>query len=252
VAKPDGAISLYLQQWGPELVATVRSAAGARLRSSLRLKERVRYRAGGTVASRRARPLRAGSTGGGLVVVGTSTGGPPALETVLTRLPANFRWPILVAQHMPASFTGALARRLNGICALAVTEVTQLTPLVAGGVYIARGDADLVVSRRSAGLVAMPAPALPGYPWHPSTDRLVRSAMDALPAKQLIGVLMTGMGNDGAEAMTLLHERGGTTIAEAQETAVVWGMPGELAKARGADWVIPVGSIADWLVNLTP
>jgi two-component system chemotaxis response regulator CheB len=74
--------------------------------------------------------------------------------------------------------------------------------------------------------------------------------MDHLPASQLIGVLMTGMGSDGAQAMTLLHEQGGKTIAEAEETAVVWGMPGELVKANGADWVLALPAIADCLQHL--
>ena len=151
---------------------------------------------------------------------------------------------------MPASFTGSLAKRLDGICALSVTEVLQPTLLKPGSVYIGRGDADLIVSRRSAGLTGMPAPPRRDYPWHPSTDRLVRSAMDHLPASQLVGVLMTGMGSDGAQAMTLLHEQGGKTIAEAEETAVVWGMPGELVRANGADWVLPLPEIADCLQRL--
>jgi two-component system, chemotaxis family, protein-glutamate methylesterase/glutaminase len=169
---------------------------------------------------------------------------------LLTALPADFPWPILVAQHMPATFTGPLARRLDGICALKVVEVTSPVPLEPGTVYIGHGNADLIVSRRPVGLVAMSAPPLSGYPWHPSTDRLVRSAMNHLPAQQLIGVLMTGMGNDGAEAMTLLHADGGKTIAESEETAVVWGMPGDLAKAGGADWIVPLPKIAERLKNL--
>jgi two-component system chemotaxis response regulator CheB len=91
---------------------------------------------------------------------------------------------------------------------------------------------------------------LVGYPWHPSMDRLVRTAMEHLPARQLIGVLMTGMGNDGSEALTLLHARGGRTIAEAEETAVIWGMPGELVKAGAADWVVPLPGIAGRLSRL--
>ncbi len=98
----------------------------------------------------------------------------------------------------------------------------------------------------------MTAPSQADYPWHPSTDRLVRSAMDHLPRSQLVGVLMTGMGNDGAEAMAQLHAEGGKTIAEAEETAVVWGMPGELVKAGGADWVVPLPEIADRLLQITP
>lgn len=259
IAKPTGAVSLRMAELGPQLVEKVRAASGAKLRSSLRLKERVRHRIGGGVApvrrkrSEASAPLRSvvAATGNGLVLVGTSTGGPPALETLLTALPASFPWPILVAQHMPASFTGPLARRLDKICALTVVEVLQPTRLQAGCVYIGRGDADLIVTRRSAGLTAMAAPPL-AYPWHPSTDRLVRSAMEHLPSSQLIGVLMTGMGDDGAAAMALLHANGGRTIAEAAETAVVWGMPGELVKAGGADDVLPLQKIAGHLQMLVP
>jgi two-component system chemotaxis response regulator CheB len=264
IAKPDGAISLAIHDMADQLVAKVRAAAGAKLRRSLRLRERVRHHAGGAgaLARRAASRLEPSSeriaeitpsealTGDGMVLVGTSTGGPPALETLLSPLPNAFPWPILVAQHMPASFTGSLARRLDGVCALSVIEVLQPTVIQPGFVYIGRGDADLIVSRRAAGLIAMPAPSRPDYPWHPSVDRLVRSAMDHLSASQLIGVLMTGMGSDGAQAMTLLRGQGGKTIAEAEETAVVWGMPGELVKARGADWVLPLPVIADYLQRL--
>jgi len=153
---------------------------------------------------------------------------------------------------MPATFTGALARRLDGVCALHVIECTQATRLEPGTVYIGRGDADLVVVRRRDGLTGAPAPSDPAYLWRPSTDRLVRTAMEQIPARQLVGVLMTGMGDDGARAMTDLHTQGGRTIAESEATAVVWGMPGELVKAGGADFVLPVQEIAHQLRELTP
>jgi two-component system chemotaxis response regulator CheB len=184
------------------------------------------------------------------VLVGTSTGGPPALEMLLTALPATFPWPIVVAQHMPATFTGQLARRLDGLCEIDVVEVREPVALDPGCAYIGRGEADVIVSRRGDKLFAMAAPAESGYPWHPSTDRLVRSALNHLAPSQLVGVLMTGMGNDGAEAMALMHAQGGKTIAEAEETAVVWGMPGELVKAGGADFVVPVDKIAAQLKRL--
>jgi two-component system, chemotaxis family, protein-glutamate methylesterase/glutaminase len=255
VSKPVGAVSLHIEEWAPELLMKVRGAATAKLKSSLRLQERIRHRIGATTpGSHRAEPTgprQRPAAGEGLVLVGTSTGGPPALEALLTSLPASFPWPILVAQHMPATFTGPLARRLDGICALNVVEVVRTAALESGTVYVGRGNADLIVSRRPAGLVAMAAPAV-DYPWHPSVDRLVRSAMNHLPARQLIGVLMTGMGNDGVEAMTLLHADGGRTIAESEDTAVVWGMPGDLVKAGGADWIVPLPKIAECLTNLVP
>jgi two-component system chemotaxis response regulator CheB len=258
VPKPTGAVSLRMQEFGPILTGKVRTAAAARLPASHRLRERVQFKIGGTTAKRRAPPaadtvdVAAPPGGDGLVLVGTSTGGPPALEALLEPLPADFPWPILVAQHMPAGFTGPLAKRLGGLCALTVLEVTQPTRLQAGCAYIGRGDADLVVSRRPSGLVAMTVPSNPDYPWHPSTDRLVRSAMHYLPADHLVGILMTGMGNDGAEALASLRAQGGATIAEAEETAIVWGMPGELVRAGGAAYVVPLPNIAQRLQRLVP
>jgi two-component system chemotaxis response regulator CheB len=261
ISKPTGAVSLRIDEFAPLLKEKIRAAASARLPASRRLKERVQFRA------RAKPPLPTGqlkarhdltadtvesAQGEGIVLVGTSTGGPPALEALLVPLPPTFPWPILVAQHMPAAFTGPLATRLDGICALNVIEVTHPTPVQAGRVYIGRGDADIVVSKRASGLIVMSVPAKANYPWHPSTDRLVRSAMEYISPKQLIGVLMTGMGNDGAQAMTELRAVGGVTIAEAEETAVVWGMPGELVKAGGATWVVALPKIAERLQRAVP
>jgi two-component system chemotaxis response regulator CheB len=181
VPKPAGAVSLHIDEWAPELVARIRSAAGARVNTAHRLTERVRNRLGAAPALRTRPPAKrvSAADGVGLVLVGTSTGGPPALEQVLTQLPAGFPWPILIAQHMPASFTGPLSRRLDAICEINVTEVIGPTVLEAGCAYIGRGNADLIVSRRSTGMVAMLAPAQADYPWHPSTDRLVRAPWTA-------------------------------------------------------------------------
>lgn len=259
VAKPSGAVSLQMDQFAPTLKSKIRAAAVARVPSTHRLRERVQFRSGGVAAAQlrrttfEAADLRVEpAEGDGFVLVGTSTGGPPALEALLVPLSASFPWPILVAQHMPGSFTGPLARRLDGICALKVVEAAVPMPLEAGKVYIARGDADIVLSKRAGGLVVMAAPGKPDYPWHPSVDRLVRSALAHVPATQLVGVLMTGMGNDGAVAMTELRASGGTTIAEAEETAVIWGMPGELARAGGATFVLPLHRIAHRLQSLVP
>ncbi|MES2605702.1 MAG: chemotaxis-specific protein-glutamate methyltransferase CheB [Pseudomonadota bacterium] len=258
VSKPSGAVSLRIDEFAPALVEKVRTAAAAKLPTSRRLKERVQLKTAGVVARAKApKPVTPeipteASTGDGIVLVGTSTGGPPALEALLIPLPATFPWPIVIAQHMPASFTGTLAKRLDGICAVKVVEVSQPMPLQAGCAYIGKGDADVVIARRATGLVVMTVSARQSYLWHPSTDRLVRSALDVVPASQLIGILMTGMGNDGAEAMTELHANGGQTIAESEETAVVWGMPGELVRAGGATWVVPLPKIADQLQKLVP
>ena len=245
VTKPSGTVSLEIERLRPILVAKVRGATQARIRRTLRLTERIRhqFRGAGVLprAARPARPVKARATSDrpqeGLVLIGTSTGGPAALDVVLPQLPQGLPWPVVVAQHMPASFTGAFAKRLDRICALNVVEVHRPMPLQAGTIYIGRGDADVVVARRTTGINAMPVPAQRAYPWHPSVERLIASALELYEPSQLLGVLMTGMGNDGAEAMAQLRMRGGRTIAEAESTAVVWGMPGELVKIGGAEAV---------------
>ncbi|HEX2525439.1 MAG TPA: chemotaxis-specific protein-glutamate methyltransferase CheB [Geminicoccus sp.] len=267
IPKPGGAISLKMDVLGPQLIEKVRAAAQARLPKAHRLAERLRLRRGELgMRSAPGRPARLAPAGApppaeppplagpfeGAVVVGTSTGGPPALDALLAPLPANFPRPILVAQHMPASFTGPLARRLDRLCALTVLEVSRPIPLAPGHVYIGRGEADLIVGLRPAGLTAVPAPAKPEHRWHPSADRLVTSAIEQIGAQRLIGILMTGMGNDGAAGMTELRRAGGRTIAEAEETAVVWGMPGELVRAGGAEFIVPLQEIAARLLDLVP
>lgn len=251
IAKPGGTVSLEIDRLRPLLVEKVRGAANIRIRRTLRLTERIRhqFRDAGVLP----RPLRsqralaatdqAGSSPG-LVLLGTSTGGPAALDIVLPQLPAEFPWPVLVAQHMPAAFTGPFAKRLDRQCGLQVVEVNRPMPLEAGTIYIGLGDADLIVSRRSTGAIAMSVPAQRDYPWHPSVERMVTSALDQYAATQLIGVLMTGMGRDGADAMTRLHKQGGRTIAEAESSAIVWGMPGELVRNGGAEQVRVVEEIA--------
>lgn len=253
IAKPSGAISLGIDELAPRLIEKVRAASTVRIRRSKRLAERIRRT---TPTKPRMRAHRttpvvepSAANARGLVLIGTSTGGPPALDSVLTALPADFSWPVVVAQHMPATFTGPLARRLDKICSVDVVEVSGPARLQPGTVYIARGDADIIIASRAGSLVALPAPSSPEHRWHPSVDRLVRSAMRHVAPSNLVGVLMTGMGNDGASAMADLRVAGGYTIAESEETAVVWGMPGELVRLDGASEIRSVGDIGASLLE---
>jgi len=260
IAKPAGALSLAMEEFAPLLVEKVRQAVMIRPRRSHRLLERVRRQSAALdsetaqplAAQRRRAPAALGLDVPGLVLVGSSTGGPPALEALLGRLPADFPWPVLVAQHMPATFTLPLAQRLGRLCALPVFEAGETMKLAGGQVYIGHGDADIVLARQAGSLVVKPVAASPGHRWHPSVERLVDSARAHFAARQLVGVLMTGMGNDGAIAMTRLRQDGGHTIAEAEATAVVWGMPGELVRAGGAERVARLDDIADHVCAFVP
>jgi two-component system chemotaxis response regulator CheB len=148
---------------------------------------------------------------------------------------------------MPSEFTRALAQRLNSLCAIEVVEVASITALRPGAAFMAKGDADMILSRRGTTRYVLPAPADNQYTWHPSVDRLVSSVLASVPPHEIVGVLLTGMGYDGAETMAELKRRGGRTIAESKETAVVFGMPGELVSRGGADVVLPLGDIAGQL-----
>lgn len=242
VTKPGGTISLSIDQVARELITKVKTAAAARVKkfnwpAALAAEEVV------------IEPKKNGGATSGLVLIGVSTGGPRTLEEILPALPAVFPWPILIAQHMPASFTASFASRMNSTCKLQVKEVNTLMPLETGCIYIARGGGDMSVSARGGVLMALPKPESNSHAWHPSADILVNSALEHLAPKQLIGVLLTGMGTDGAESMTRLKQAGGRTIAESEETAVIYGMPRELAERGGATLILPAQKIASQLSN---
>ncbi|MEU4556765.1 chemotaxis-specific protein-glutamate methyltransferase CheB [Actinoplanes sp. NPDC023936] len=249
VPKPGGTVSLNIEDVGGELVAKVRAAAKARLKRAGGLTARIRAQtrqASGAPPERRA----LGKVGTvDLLLIGSSTGGPALLSELLPKLPGTLGAPVVVAQHIPASFTAALARRLDEICALRVHEVDRIMNLQRGNIYIGRGNADVVVARRTDNLIVKSVPAAAEYRWHPSVDRLVGSARRYIDPERLVCALLTGMGDDGATEMAAVKEGGGRTIAESEETAVVWGMPGELARRGGATAVLPSYEIADQLAD---
>jgi two-component system chemotaxis response regulator CheB len=242
VPKPGGTVSVNIDEVASELVRKVRGAAKAKL-------QRPGVPAGPT---RRVTPSpapRSVAKPVDLVLIGSSTGGPALLSELIPQLPGTLGAPVVVAQHIPASFTATLAQRLDEICALRVQEVDRIMTVRPGNVYIGRGGADVVVARRTGGLTLKPLPAAPEYNWHPSVSRMVASASRHIAPERLVCVLLTGMGDDGAAEMAAVREAGGRTIAEAEETAVVWGMPGELARRGGATEVLPAYEIADRLAQ---
>ncbi|WP_370261808.1 chemotaxis-specific protein-glutamate methyltransferase CheB [Limnobacter sp.] len=246
LAKPDGTISLSLQEIGGELIRKVRQAARSKIKrapSGARKFERPAP-APKTASGRTPRQ----AVGDGLVLVGVSTGGPRTLEDILPKLPADYPWPILVAQHMPATFTLPFANRMNDMCELRVVEASKPMMLEPGTVYIGKGGADMVVTSRSGQLGVMARPENNQFLWHPSVELLGRSALEHCPANKIIGVMLTGMGHDGADAFANIKKQGGRTIAESQESAVVFGMPCELIERAGATVVITADKVAAQLI----
>src|SRR5690349_15983515 len=170
VAKPGGTVSLNIDEVAGELVQKVLAAARARVHRASGLTARIKAAA----QPSRERTEKSEITPKGtvdLVLIGSSTGGPQLLGELLPQLPATLGAPVVVAQHIPASFTAALARRLDETCQLRVHEVNRIMTIHPGHIYLGRGNADVVVARRTDGLIAKSVPSGAEYRWHPSVDR---------------------------------------------------------------------------------
>lgn len=182
-----------------------------------------------------------------LLMIGTSTGGPMALQTVLTRLPANFPAPIVLIQHMPSTFTGAFAERLNSLCKIEVREAKDGDQLRPGLALLAPGGKQMMVDKRGGGTVRI----LDGderLNYKPCVDVTFGSGAKVYPGK-VLGVILTGMGADGKEGCRLLKETGSVVWSQDEVSSVIYGMPMAVAKAGLADEIINLADISDKLIS---
>jgi len=184
-----------------------------------------------------------------LVAIGASTGGPNALSIILPELPAEFPVPIVVVQHMLPTFTQHFALRLAAQCKLEVVEARQGDALRSGCVYIARGDFHLLVSRRGREGSLVLNQGTPENFCRPAVDVLFSSVATAYRAS-VLGVVLTGMGQDGLRGATAIREAGGNIIVQDEATSIVWGMPGIVAGAGLATQVLPLERIASEILRL--
>jgi two-component system, chemotaxis family, protein-glutamate methylesterase/glutaminase len=173
-----------------------------------------------------------------IILIGSSTGGPQALQEVIKQLPANLPVPVVIAQHMPPQFTLALARRLDACCPPKVVEAADGEALVAGTVYIGPGGMHLRVTQTALKVEPDRGESL----YKPSVDVLAESALSAF-GKNVLGVMLTGMGNDGMREFVKLHKAGGYNVVQDQTSCVVYGMPRAVADAGAADEILPIERI---------
>ena len=183
-----------------------------------------------------------------VIGIGASTGGVEALRVVLAELPDNMP-PILIAQHMLPGFTLPFARRLDSICKLRVKEAEDQEEAFQGTAYIAPGGRHLVLDRRAGRYVIRITDDPPVNRHRPSVDTLLRS-LALVAGSQSIGLMLTGMGADGAEAMAVLRAAGGRTIAQDEASCVVFGMPGKAIALGGVQEVLPLDDMAARLIEL--
>lgn len=201
----------------------------------------------GTTSTAPASRVRAGHYH--LLVIGTSTGGPVALQKVLTRLPADYPLPILLIQHMPASFTRAFAERLDEQCQIRVREAQDGEPLLPGHALLAPGGRHAGVRARAGRLYARVFEAGPGEFYKPSVDIAFTEAARACPGR-VLGVVLTGMGTDGCEGAKLLKQTGSSVWSQDEATSVIYGMPAAVAKAGLSERVLPLDGIGSELARL--
>lgn len=220
----------------------------AKIMTAARVDVRKLYRKGSVSPDVGSVPIPPRSAGGELVLIGTSTGGPQALQQILTSIPASFPAPILVVQHMPAGFTASLAERLNRICAVAVTEASDGEAIRPGHVYIAPAGKHLKIERRGpelhVKLELSPESAL----HRPSVDALFESAA-TIGGKSCRAFILTGMGKDGVLGAQAIKKAGGKVFVEAEETTIVYGMPKAVRDSVQVDGVIPLYGMANAIMK---
>ncbi|MFN2308657.1 MAG: chemotaxis response regulator protein-glutamate methylesterase [Gammaproteobacteria bacterium] len=202
---------------------------------------------GATVVALRPAPaLRRGDTR--LVVIGSSTGGPVALQQVLLQLPADFPLPVLLIQHMPGSFTPAFAQRLNQQCPIRVKEAEDGESLQKATAYLAPGGRQLALVRRGVEVRLHVYDGAPELNYRPSIDLAFASAAEVFPG-HVLSVVLTGMGADGREGARALKQGGSTVWAQDEASSVIYGMPAAVAEARLVDRVLPLDEIGRELVR---
>ncbi len=249
ILKPKIAAADFLAESGARIRQTIRAAAQARLGAMRKRSVGTGSSSPGPAAKLTADAVLPPPTGRAMAkttemvcCIGASTGGTEALRELLEVLPANTPG-IVIVQHMPEKFTAAFAKRLNGLCEVEVKEAENGDPVLRGHVLIAPGDKHMLLERQGARYVVSVRDGPLVSRHRPSVDVLFRSAARSAGSNAM-GVIMTGMGDDGARGMLEMHQAGAFNIAQDEATSVVYGMPKEAVAKGGVDRIVPLEQIA--------
>ena len=242
IAKPTLGLKDFLRESSNDVVAAGGAAAASRLRNLA-----PRPAAARMAEAPAANAQAMAKTTESIVAIGTSTGGTQALEAVLTALPPDAPG-IVIVQHMPEKFTASFAARLNGLCQIDVFEAKDGQRVVPGRALIAPGGRHMLLKRSGAQyhVEVVDGPVVNRH--RPSVDVLFRSVAK-FAGRNALGVIMTGMGDDGARGLKEMHDAGARTLAQDEETCVVYGMPKEAVKLGAVDRSLPLGRIAAALLQ---
>jgi two-component system chemotaxis response regulator CheB len=240
VEKPKVDVTSGTVKLGPEIIDKIKTAFRAKLRSGRKPRPTAPVRKPGTLLQ---------TTTHKVICIGASTGGTEALYEVLTALPSDAPG-IVIVQHMPAGFTHSFANRLDGACQIRVKEAEDGDRVLQGHALLAPGGFHMAVQRAGASHLVRVAPGPPVNRHCPSVDVLFRSAAYHL-GRNALGVILTGMGNDGAAGLLEMRKAGARTIAEDESTCVVFGMPAEAIELGAAEEVVPLHHVAGRIMALS-
>jgi two-component system chemotaxis response regulator CheB len=242
IAKASGTVSLDIEEQREEIITKVKAAARAKFRHRTISKPHSKKSVG---HEQHLAPQSIDSYVQKIVALGVSTGGPRTLLDILPFLPTDLPAPVVIVQHMPPTFTASFAEHLNSVCPIKVKEAEQAEVLLAGVVYIAPGGYQMTLASNvfGKGTAARLSIQRSGSSFCPSVNVLFNSVAQ-IYADRAVGVLLTGMGDDGADGMVQIRRAGGYTIAESEETAVIFGMPHEAIERGGAEMIVPSFNIA--------
>lgn len=248
IAKP-GTMTLKLEQSEEEILTKIKLAA--RLpKNRLHIKKRASAKKASTldnISTKAKIDLRSKSEG--IVLIGSSTGGPNLIEEIVASLPIDYPYPICIVQHMPTSFTAGFAKRLDGRSELNVLESKNNTILLPGMVCIGQGGKHLTFAQKASGQILIKHTNPNEDYFTPSINQMFFSAAENLKDLKIMGVELTGIGDDGADGMVALRKKGAYTLAENEETAIVYGMPKEAWQRGGAMSKLPFPKILQEIIN---
>ncbi len=256
IAKPHGTISREIKEIEKSLIKKIKAAAKKGSLKKLGRKRTERKKETKPVQTRKPRQSSKYRTGRisskigfKAIALGISTGGPKTIFDVLPYLPADLNAAIFMVQHMPPTFITPFAKRIDRMCKLRCVEAEAGMVVEPGTIYLAKGGFQMTLFKKQSGKIIIRTPRRPETLFTPSVDIMMDSVLDVF-GTDTIGVLMTGMGHDGADAMVNIVNSGGTTIAESEETAVVFGMPNEAIERGGANIIAPSWDIANLIIRL--
>ena len=246
INKPSGSISLDIAKIQRRLIDEIKSITASKREKKADLKTTDNIK---TIINKDIEKSNIGLPKNkkiDVVLIGASTGGPKALQEVLTKLPENLGVPVLVVQHMPEGFTKVFAERLDKVCNLKVVEADDGMRIDKNTIYIAKGGSHMIVDNRKT-IILNKDPAIWGV--RPAVDKLFNSAIE-LYGPNILSVILTGMGRDGADGTKNIKDNGGVTISEDKSTCTIYGMPKAAYETGKVDLVVPLNKIAEKIIEI--